>query len=325
MTDQNPVMLATGNNGACRLVSTCALAIVMLLAAGCGSVQVQRGKSLATSGVAYAKATADLLDAANDAMIDADSEVFVRSRIRPSALTPERLQDIQKDFDKKNDALVQNTRQFALLHKSLSATENYFLALQDLVDNPQSDATASAVSNLADQLNAVNGAIKGSAATPLLSEAQKTAIGGLTKLVADQVHGAVVAAALKRDAPLIGETLKLQEKLLEVSGSAIRSALIDRNNIFFVDSVEAPFTKQDIGAQWVADRNTYIKARAIGEVPKELQAARDAARQMDEIWRKILSGVYDTGEIAAQIAEIQALTAALVKVKQAEKPKAATQ
>lgn len=325
MTAQDPGVLAASNGSTRRTLRALALAAAILTAAGCGSVQVQRGKNLATAGVEYSRATADLLDAATDAMIDADSGAFVRSRLTGPGLTPKLVDELQGELDGHDAKLISNTKKMVTLHASLSATESYFLALQNLVDNPQSDGTATAVSNLSDQINALNGAIKkhgDDAVKPLLSEEQKTAVAGLSKLVADQIHGAKVAAALKRDAPVIGEALKLQERIIALSGSVLNGALIDQNAVFYTDRVKAPFAAQDIGETWIGDRNTYIKAKAIGETSKELQAARDAAKQMDAIWQKILSGVYDTGEIAAQVAEIQAVTAALVKVKQAEKPKA---
>lgn len=311
----------------CRAVLMFAAAILTL--AGCASVEVQRGKNLASSGVQYTKATATLIDVATDAMIDADSEAFVRTKLPTEALSrpensPEKLQG---RLEKSNEGLVQNTKLFLALRTSLSTVGDYFAALQTLTDNPQSEATASAVSSLADRVNTLNKALKegDNPVKPILSDEQKTALSGLTKLVADQIHGVLVGAALRRDAPIIGESLLLQEKILDLSELIISGALIEQNNRFFVDKVQKRFKKQDIDSSWVMDRNKYIKAKAIGETSKEIKAARDASKQMRKTWEKILSGVYDTSEMRQQIEELNALVAAMVALKQAEKPKAPTQ
>ncbi len=292
---------------------------------GCGSVEVQRGKNLATAGVQYSKSTAGLIDVANDAMIDSDSEALVRTKLPAAALNADMTAKLADRLKQLDSGLVDNTKMFISLHASLSATESYFLALQNLADNPQSEAAASAVSTLSDRVNSLNEALKkgDSSLKPVVSEQQKTAFAGLTKLVVDQVHGAKVNAALKRDAAIIGETLHLQGQIIDLAGPIISGALIDQNNRFYIDHVKRQFEKQEIGSTWVSDRNTYIKAKAIGETSKELKAAKQAATQMSASWEKILAGAYDTSEMTAQIAEVETLVAAIVKLKQAEKPKAA--
>lgn len=301
-----------------------ALVSVFILV-GCGSVQVQRGKNLATAGVQYSQATAALVDVANDAMIDSDSEALVRTKLPADALNADTITKLRDRLTQLDSGLVDNTKTFISMHASLSATESYFLALQNLADNPQSEAAASAVSVLSDRVNSLNAALKNgdSSLKPVLSDQQKAALSGLTKLVVDQVHGAKVNAALKRDAAIIGETLQLQARIIDLASRVISSELKDQNNRFYVDRIKRQFENQEIGSTWVADRNTYIKTKAIGETSEELQAARQAARQMSASWEKILSGDYDISEMAAQIAEVEALAAAIVKLKQAEKPKAA--
>lgn len=305
------------------LVWLLTLATVLSLV-GCGSVEVQRGKNLATAGVQYSKATAALVDVANDAMIDSDSEALVRTKLPAAALNADMTVKLADRLKQLDSGLVDNTKMFITLHASLSATEGYFLALQNLADNPQSEAAASAVSTLSDRVNSLNEALKkgDSSLKPVVSEQQKIAFASLTKLVVDQMHGVKISAALKRDAAVIGETLQLQGQIIDLAGPIISAALIDQNNRFYIDHVKRQFEKQEIGSTWVIDRNTYIKAKAIGETSKELRAAKQAATQMSASWEKILAGAYDTSEMTAQIAEVETLVAAIVKLKQAEKPKA---
>jgi hypothetical protein len=297
------------------------IAITILELTGCASVQVQRGKDLSTVGIQYTEATIALVDVAIDAMIDADSQALVRTKLPAAALQrPQYAPDkLQEKLDTSNKGLVENTKLYLSLRASLSAVEAYFKALQTLVDNPQSESAGSAVSTLADRVNAISKAVKG--IQPVISNEQKTALSGLAKLVANEVHGAKVGAALKRDASVIGEALALQEALMENAETIIVGALNDENARFYVDKVRRPFEKQEIDRVWVTDRKTYIKAKATGVTAEALKSARAASKQMSKSWEKILSGVYDISETRKQIEEVEALVSAMVALKQAEKPK----
>lgn len=321
--------VADGRRKEFRLTLSAVLLTTAIALSACSSVEIQRGKSLATVGVQYSKATTALVDTATDAMINSDSEALVRSKLPPAALSQPGFsaENLRARLEQSNKGLVENTALLLSLRASLSTVESYFTALQSLVDNPQSEATAAAVATLSDRVNALNKVLNAGAgpAKPVISDAQKSALSSLSKLVADQVHGAIVAHALRRDAPVIGEALLLQEMVWSVAAKIVSGALTDQTNRFYVDSVSRPFEKQEIGAAWVGDRNKYIKARAIGETSKEIQAARAASVQMNKTWEKILSGVYDTSEMRQQIAELEALVSAIVAVKEAEKPKAPAQ
>lgn len=312
-----------------RLTLSAVVLTAVIALSSCASVEVQRGKNLAAAGVQYSKATAALVDTANDAMIDSDSEAMVRSKLPAAALAMPQFSadNLRARLEQSNKGLVENTTLLLSLRASLSTTASYFVALQSLVDNPQSEATAAAVSTLSDRVNALNKVLSAGSGPvkPVTSDTQKTALSSLAKLVTDQAHGAIVARALRRDAPVIGEALLLQEMVWSLAAKIVSGALTDQTNRFYVDNVSRPYEKQEIGAAWVADRNKYIKARAIGETSKEIQAARAAAAQMNKTWEKVLSGVYDADEMRQQIAELEALVTALAAVKEAEKPKAPAQ
>ncbi|MCK4815956.1 hypothetical protein KA005_09300 [bacterium] len=293
---------------------------------GCSSVAVQRGKDLSSAGVAYSEATASLIDVAIDSMVNADSEAFVRTKLRPEALTrPEySVENLQDRLAKSNIELISNTKQLLILRASVGSVGSYFKALQSLADNPQSDTTSSAVSTLSDRVNSLNVVLnKGEGSVkPVISEAQKTALSGLAKLVADQVHGKKVATALKRDAHIIGEAILLQEQILSLAEKVIIGDLNSKTNKFYVDKVQRPFEKQTIDENWVNHRRVYVKAKATGEISTSIKAARDASKQMGDTWNKILSGVYDVSEMRQQIEDIESIVTTMLALKQAEKPKA---
>ena len=256
---------------------------VVLMLAGCASVQTQRAKDLSADAVRYTTATEALVDAATDAMIDADSEAFVRTP--PKQLKGEVLRE-------SNELLLGNIKKFQELRASVMKLEAYFKALQSLVDNPTSEATASAVSSIAGQVNALNKAINQTSGD-IINSGQQQALSALSKAVADQVHGAMVANALRRDAPIIGEALLHQEQVLAFAGTVVLGALRDDNARYYSDKVDAPFQKQQIDASWVASRRQYLKTKAMGESSQALITAKSAANQMGKSWEKILSGNYD--------------------------------
>ncbi len=301
------------------------LSFVIVGVIGCSSVELQRGKDLASAGVAYSVATSSLVDVTIDSMIDADSEAFLLTKLRPEALTttafsPEILRERLKE---SNTKLVSNAKQLMVLRASLVTVEAYFKVLQSLADNPQSETTATAVSTLSGRMNTLNKALKNSddLVKPAISEEQKTALSGLSKLVADQIHGAKVGFALKRDAKIIGEAILLQEKILGVAEKIILGSLNSKNNRFYIDKVQRPFEEQAIDMDWVKNRRVFLKAKAIGKTSEALKAVREASKQMGKTWEKILSGVYDTAEMRQQIEEVEAIVTAMLALKQAEKPK----
>lgn len=56
-----------------RLRAAAALLAASILASGCASVQVERGKDLSSAGIAYAKATGAVIEQAIDSAIDTSS------------------------------------------------------------------------------------------------------------------------------------------------------------------------------------------------------------------------------------------------------------
>jgi len=296
---------------------------------GCSAVEVKRGGDLSSAGIAYTQASARLIGVAMNSMIDADSETHVRTQLSRAALeraglTPAKL---RKRLSASDKLLIQNIRKMSNLRSSLLATQAYFMALQDLVDNPQSDTTADMVSMMSDRVNLLNETMKSgrTGVKPVMSDEQISALGGLTKLVADEIHGKKVSAAMKRDAKIISESLIIQGKVLGLTEKIILGALKDENARFFVDYVRAPFEIQNLDSRWVDNRKIYLKSKALGDSSSALNTARASSMHMNQTWKKILSGVYDTREIRKQIEEINELVDVLIALKDAEKPESESQ
>jgi hypothetical protein len=294
---------------------TVALAVATALAAGCASTNVNRANDLSKAGVAYAKATSAVVDLAINASIDADSEAKIQAT-RPSALEPI---DVRKKMLEETDQqLIVGVVRYTELRSAIGTLEAYFLALQELADGSQAEATGTAVKSLANRINKLNEALEKKV---VFNEAQVTALEGLSKLVATQVHGAVVGGALKRDAEVIGKSIVLQQLVLKTAERDISTALSQENNRFWVNKVLAPYQEGTIDADWVENRRNFIKVKALGKSLETITTAQDAAAKMDVIWRKILSGEFSAAELAASLKETEELLTAVAVLKDAGKPK----
>jgi len=301
-----------------RLQPVLALAAMMLT--GCASVAVERAKDLSSAGIQYAHATAAVIDVASNAAVDADSDTQVVTKPR-QPVSPEQQAQRAVQLEQLDTDLVKTISLYATLKRSVNAVEAYFKALQDLANGSQAEATGDAVKSVADRVNTLSNALEKSAGKPLLSSAQVAAIGGLAKVVAAQVHGAKVAKALERDAPTIGRALALQEKVLELAGDDIRNNLTKSNNQFYLTKVKTPYLKGDIDANWADNRRTYLRVRALGQTEAAVSSAQAAAKQMQFVWERILSGEYSAKELTAMLKDTEDLLDAVNALKDANKAK----
>lgn len=301
------------------------LTIAITLAAatlqGCATVAVERAKDLSTAAIQYSQTTVAVIDVAIDAMIDADSIGLVRFKPRTPVTADAERDSRAADLEKLDAELATSVSLYTALKNSVNTIKAYFIALQELANGSQAEATGEAVKALGERVNSISQALAGSGKVAPLSAAQIAAVGGLAKVVAAQVHGAKVAKALERDAAIIGSALVLQQRVLKLAGDDIRLNLNKANNIFFADRVRNPFEKGDIGAGWINDRRAYLKVRALGQTDTVVNSAEAAAGQMQTVWERILSGEYSAREITAMLKDTEDLLDAVNTLKDASKSK----
>ena len=284
-----------------------ALSTLALLNAGCATVQVERGKDLSSAGIAYARATAAVIDIAVDAVIDASSERQIRRRLGPAAAPADQVSR-ETALRELDDELVRTVHLYVRLKRSVSAVESYFAGLQALSGATPGEATEAAVKTLVDRVNGLNGALeKGTT----ISDAKKGAIAGLANLVVKQAHGAAVARALERDAAVIGRALVLQELTLQAANSDIAANMNDANARFYRDRVLKPYVAGGVGDGWADDRRTALKVRAMGSSPEGVAS--------QAVWGRILSGESSGQEFIVMLKETQELLDAAIALKKANK------
>jgi hypothetical protein len=300
---------------------SCAPLLAAVFLGGCATVSVDRAKDVSTAGVAYAKATAAVIDLGINAAIDVSSERRVFARPRPPVSAE--MQAAREVELKEMDAeLILTATKYTRLKRSVNGIEAYFTALQQLADGSTAGATETAVKSLADRLNGINSALDTTpGGQPRIGDAQKTAIGGLARLVTAQVHGALLARALERDAAVIGRALVLQEMVLNEASADIRAGLNEANARFYTQRVLRPYKTGEIDATWVADRRAYVKVRALGNTAEAVSAAEAAARQMQTVWARILSGEYSAKELTAMLKDTEDLLAAVAALRDADDKK----
>jgi hypothetical protein len=297
----------------------CSAAATLLAVAGCASTNVDRANDLSSAGIQYARTTSAVVDLAIDSGIDADSAAEIRRMPRPAALPAPEVRT--KQLETLDAGLLDSTLYYSKLRASIGALDAYFKGLQALANGSQADATQAAVATLADRVNALNKTLEGGSATvkPVLTDAQKSALAGLSKVVAKQVHGAVVAKALERDADTIGRALALQQQVLVAAEGDIAGRIADANARFYVDRVLKPYQAGTMDASWADNRRTYIKTRALGETLDAVKSAEAASRQMQVTWARILAGDTSPTELLASLREADELLAAVQALKAAEK------
>jgi hypothetical protein len=258
----------------------------------------------------------NVVDVAIDAAIDNDSLAQIITAPRPPVSDDQQARRATQ-LEALDVGLVKTVQLYVQLQQSLLVTRSYFVALQALASGSQADATGEAVQGLAMRVNGVSRALEASSTKPLISDAQVQALGGLARVVAAQVHGARVAAALQRDAPVIGRALVLQESVLKIAASDIGSYMTTVNDQLFLNRVQGPYQKGEYGAGWASDRATYLKVRALGSRSGQVDAAAAASREMQAIWQRILAGTSSPAEIAASLAEVNDLLEAVAALKDA--------
>lgn len=305
-----------------RHLCVCAALAVALLG-GCSTTSVDRAQKLSEAGVAYSQATSAVIDQAIDASIDASSERQLRSKPRQPVVDPAAQADRIANLKALDDELSGNVINYTRLKQSVAAVEAYFAALGALAGASPGDAAEKAVGTLADRVNGVSNALdRGKGGAPLLSDAQKTAIASLSKAVAKEIHGAAVAQALERDAPVIGRALVLQQMTLQAAANDIRANLAQSAQLFYGDRVVGPYKRGTIDRGWIDDHRVAVKTMAVGNDPEAIARANAAAARVEDVWRRILSGEYSAEELGAILKDTEELLAAVNALKAANAEKA---
>ena len=296
-----------------RLHSQPLLLIATVLLTACATPQVERGKDLSSAGIAYAKATAAVIDLAVDASIDASSHRLV-SVVARKAKDDGEAEARKQSLKERNAELIAQAQGYAAIKRSVGAVEAYFAGLQQLAGATPGDAAEAATKNLADRVNGTSVALGGE---PKLNDDRKGAVAGLAKLLVKQAHGAAVGRALERDAAVIGRALALQEISLQVALRDVQALADEQGARFQQRRVLDPYGAGEVGAEWVTDRRTYIKAQALGNTAQAVKSAAQAAAHMQDVWGRVLSGESSGAEFNLMLRDVNEALDSAIALKKA--------
>lgn len=277
---------------------------------------IQQSVELSDVGIKYTEAVDDLLRVTEDTIIEDDSNMllylqdltFMEDKKKESGLLEKRL----KQHDEEVLAILITLAQFRRHTRMLNV---YFANLQALARTDAPGDTAKAVGQLSTSIDNARIAFEKSEKLPI-SEAERDALSDLTGLVSKGVQSSKLRKALERDAPIIGGELLLHEKLLvKLAGILEQSAkkrFVNERKV----KVLKPYKSKEIGnkEEWKKARKSLLKS--VTTIPT-LETATEAARQMGLVWKGILEGRTDVTSIQLLLADINDLTAALGKLKEA--------
>ena len=106
---------------------------------------------------------------------------------------------------------------------------------------------------------------------------------------------------------------------MQAANSDIAANMNDANARFYRDRVLKPYIAGSVGDGWADDRRTALKVRAIGSSPEAVASAEAAARQMQAVWGRILSGETSGQEFNAMLQDTEDLLDAAIALKKADK------
>jgi hypothetical protein len=296
-----------------RPKSAIALLSILAFAGGCASTaSIEQGKNLSASGIAYSDAVYALIDVSIDKVIDFDSVELRKGRFGEAAVLKQRIEE-------QNKAVADVVAELASFKAQTAILKAYFVNLQALADSTVKDDAGAAVQALSESIGSLNGAI-GNKAAVARAEALKQPLGTLAGLVAQSVQAEKIKRALTRDADVINRFLRLQEIQLENISDILKDRFVATNDLFASEEVNGPYadTKRVLGDEWIANRKLYIKSTFVNQ---QLDAARQAASQLQGIWADIAQGKADIGSLRIVIADIDGFVGAVQAIEAAGKSK----
>jgi hypothetical protein len=274
------------------LASLCAL-----VASGCATVSVDRAIGASSSGKSYVAT----LKKVNDLALDTSIEFTVN--LLPALPRTEETLEAATEEIRKRTLLIGNA------HEYLDGLGSYFSELDALAKGDQSEATANALGQVAESLKGMPFELK-------LSDEKETAITGLARFVAKQIHASAVEKALIRDADTVAQALAISEEMLSEQIRWIRLREASERKRQYIDEVRKPFLSGgQLGSDWKRAWSSAVRTPPIVAL---LSEAKKASDDMQRAWVDILRGQYSFNEIQSSLQNVKAGIEALTALKNAK-------
>ncbi len=289
------------------------LGISALLVSGCSSNTLKKSRNVSASGIAYADNVNELLDETIKQVIDFDSRELLKTRIGSNP---------KKMLQDKNKALSSLIAEINHFRYQTSLMKNYFINLQALADSTIKDDIGASVGTISGSISHLNNRSNKSdnVSKHYINEEQQSYIGSLTGMLLGAHYAANMKATLKRDAPIIGTQLLLQEKQLNNILSILKDRLLTGNALFLNEKVVAPYINKEAPIEdkgiWISNRYEWFKMR---EATPIFAKVKEAHKILRLAWEDILRGKEDIDATSTMLADVSDFVTTLHHLDKARK------
>ncbi|TVL98716.1 MAG: hypothetical protein CV087_20770 [Candidatus Brocadia sp. WS118] len=274
---------------------------------------IRQSSNLSQAGIKYADAMSTLLDVATDTIIDSDTYDLLYQQELIS------LENKEEERKKLKDVLDNHNKAVKDLIETIGSFQFHIDLIKDYFTNLDALANASAPETAAFEAGELSGKINEAGKVilkkdVLISNDEKEAIGKLTGIVAGGFQSAMLRNALKRDAPIIGEQLLLQEKLLEKLSGMLNQRYREHMTIMEKDKIRKPYVNKTMTnvEEWKESRSQFLKSVFLDQ---NLETAQGAVKEMRLIWENILNGKQDIGSIQSALSDMNEFVNAINQLK----------
>ena len=284
--------------GRLGVAAACALALSLPLCPACASVRAEHAQTVATAGMAWARAMDAVLVLAEETAVDADS---ARALSESEGLT----RDARRQVLDRHERIAALVADMERLRRHGKLLGRYFEALHGLTET---DADARARDAAVQAASAATDLGKELAGSTLLTASERELLGKSTGLAVRGVREAALARELEARGAVIGTELELQEALLAALRRTIRVDSASLRQLAAERDVAGPFVNGSIADArgWISFRRSLVLPPATVEA---LADAADAASRVRTAWAALVSGRFDAAAWSSVLADADTLVA----------------
>ena len=290
-----------------KKTTTLVVGAISIFVAGCSSNTLTKSQNMSASGIAYADSVNELLDETIKQVIDFDSKELLKTR---AGTNP------RKMLKEKNESLTELIKEINHFRYQTSLMKNYFINLQALAESTVADDIGVSVGEISGTIQYLNHRPKDiddiKRINKQLTEEDQGYISTLTGMMVRSHFAANIEAALKRDAPVIGTQLLLQEKQLDHILSILQDRLSVGSRIHLVENVRSPYIDTDMPIDdketWITHRREWFEMQQAASVFDDVKEAHQALRTA---WEDILRGKQDVGSVSTMLEDVNEFVSTL--------------
>jgi hypothetical protein len=275
-----------------------ALLSALLLCPACASTSAVHGRALASAGAAYGKASDLLLQATQEAAVDADS---ARLLSEGQGLSREE----RRALLSRHAPVSQTLADLSRLRRHARLLTRYFEALGRIAGSEADTEASDAAGDAAAALSRLGGELKGS---PLLDAGERDTISQLASLTIQSVRRSAFERELAARGAAIDREIEIQGVLLTAVRRKLRADLDSAAALGAERDVTHPYVENAVSDSrgWIELRRAYL---LVPPSTDALKSASDAASKLRAAWRAWVSGRFDEAALRELATDIETLVA----------------